>query len=69
MSRQKAFSFHGVPNIGRAQWHAQADDGTHVFSVWEDNMSGDYAEAHIHNHSVGRNQPSPMPSSSTFRKT
>lgn len=52
MSRHKAFSFHGVPNIGRSQWHAQADDGTHVFSVWEDNMSCDYAEAHIHNHSV-----------------
>ncbi|NQY33301.1 MAG: hypothetical protein HRT56_09060 [Coraliomargarita sp.] len=52
MSRHKAFAFHGVPNIGRSQWHTQSEDGTHVFSVWKDKMSGDYAEAHIHNHSA-----------------
>lgn len=52
MSRHKAFAFHGVPNIGRSQWHALSDDGTPVLSVWEDNISDHYAEAHIHNHSV-----------------
>ena len=51
MNRQDAFAHHGVLKIGRAQWHAQAEDGTHVLSVWEENLKSDKAEAHIHNHS------------------
>ena len=50
MNRQQAFAHHGVTKIGRSQWHAQADDGTHVLSVWEDKISADSAQAHIHNH-------------------
>lgn len=48
MSRSEAFAHHGVPRINRSQWHAEASDGVHVLSVWEENIKANRAEAHVH---------------------
>lgn len=48
MNRSEAFAAQGVSKINRSQWHAVADDGVHVVSIWENNVSGDTAEAYVH---------------------
>lgn len=48
MNRHEAFARQGVPNIHRRQWHAAASDGIQVLSVWDENIAGDRAEAHVH---------------------
>lgn len=48
MTRHEAFAQQGVPNIHRRQWHAAACDGVQVLSVWDENITADRAEAHVH---------------------
>lgn len=48
MEWKEAFAEHGVPAIGRSQWHRKAEDGAQVVSIWTATIIGDRAEAHVH---------------------
>lgn len=54
MKRQAVFEHQGVSRIGQSQWHAIAEDGIDVLSVWEDNIAGKQAEAHVHRNAYDR---------------
>jgi len=57
MNRQEAFRQHGVHNINRSQWHAETSDGVQVLSVWDENITADRAEAHVHQNAYDRFEP------------